>query len=200
MAASHAGTAGERCPAAEGWYIRMVAPSTHAENPMKESRALRAILTCCVLAAIGSAGTADAQNAPTKPAAIEAFGKGVQIYTCKAVAATYAWTLKAPEASLSDAKGNVIGKHFAGPSWQANDGSTVVGEALNASPSPDAGAIPWIVLHAKSHTGNGTMANVAYVVRTRTEGGVAPATGCDANHANAEVRVPYSAVYLFFPG
>ena len=43
------------------------------------------------------------------------------------------------------------------------------------------------------------MSKVAYVVRTRTEGGVAPATGCDASHADAEVRVPYSAVYLFFP-
>ena len=40
----------------------------------------------------------------------------------------------APDASLLDAKGQVIGKHFAGPSWQANDGSIVVGEALNASP------------------------------------------------------------------
>jgi hypothetical protein len=172
----------------------------HFENPMNEPRVLRTILTSCALAAIGSTGIAGAQDAPTKPPAIEAFGKGVQIYTCKPAAATYAWTLKAPEASLNDAKGNVIGKHFAGPSWQANDGSTVVGEALNASSSPDAGAIPWLVLHAKSHTGNGTMTKVAYVVRTRTEGGVAPATGCDDSHANAEVRVPYSAVYLFFPG
>ena len=169
------------------------------ESPMKEPRVLRNILARCVLATIACAGAAAAQDAPTKPPAIEAFGKGLQIYACKPASAAYAWTLKAPEASLSDAKGNVVGKHFAGPSWQASDGSTVVGEALNASPSPDAGAIPWLVLHAKSHTGSGTMANVAYVVRTRTEGGVAPATGCDASHVNAEVRVPYSAVYLFFP-
>lgn len=166
---------------------------------MNEPRTLRTILMTGVLVAFGFAGIASAQNAPTKQPAIEAFGKGVQIYTCKQAAATYAWTLKAPEATLSDAKGNVIGKHFAGPSWQASDGSTVVGEALNASPSPDAGAIPWLVLHAKSHAGNGTMSNIAYVVRTRTEGGAAPATGCDAGHANAEVRVPYSAVYIFFP-
>ena len=164
-----------------------------------QPRALRTILTIGILAGAGILNTAGAQTSPTKAAAIETFGKGVQIYTCKAAAATYAWTLKAPEATLSDAKGNVIGKHFAGPSWQSNDGSTVVGEALNASPSPDAGAIPWLVLHAKSQTGSGIMSKVAYIVRTRTEGGVAPATGCDASHADAEVRVPYSAVYLFFP-
>lgn len=160
----------------------------------------RTILTRCAVVVASGAGIAGAQSAPAKPPAIEAFGKGVQIYTCKPAATTYAWTLKAPEATLSDTKGNVIGKHFAGPSWQAADGSTVVGEALNASPSPDAAAIPWIVLHAKSHAGNGVMTNIAYVVRTRTEGGVAPVTGCDASHADAEVRVPYSAVYLFFPG
>jgi hypothetical protein len=167
---------------------------------MKKLRALcPIILATCTMAASG-VGMAKAQDVSTRSPAIEAFGKGVQIYTCKAVAANYAWTLKAPEATLSDVKGNVIGKHFAGPSWQANDGSTVVGEALNASPSPDAGAIPWLVIHAKSTTGSGVLSKVAYVVRTRTEGGLAPATGCDAGHADAEVRVPYSAVYIFFPG
>jgi hypothetical protein len=124
----------------------------------------------------------------------------VQIYTCKSANGSYAWALKAPDASLSDAKGQVIGQHFAGPSWKANDGSVVVGEPVNVSPSPDAGSIAWLVLHAKSHAGNGEMASVQYIVRTRTEGGVAPATGCDAGHVGAEVRIPYSAVYLFFRG
>lgn len=146
------------------------------------------------------AGTIHAQGQPTKRPAIEAFAKGVQIYTCKAANGSYAWALKAPDAVLSDAKGQPIGKHFAGPSWQAADGSVVVGEALNVSPAPDAGAVAWLVLHAKSHSGDGEMASVQYIVRTRTEGGVAPATGCDAAHASAEVRVPYSAVYLFFRG
>jgi hypothetical protein len=157
-------------------------------------------LMCCALALMAVSEWARAQTSSAKPPAIEALGKGVQIYTCKVSGGGYAWALKAPDASLSDANGNVIGKHFAGPSWQANDGSTVVGEPLNVSPSPHAGAIPWLVLHAKSHTGDGILANVQYIVRTRTEGGVAPATGCDATHAGVEVRVPYSATYLFFRG
>ena len=146
------------------------------------------------------AGGLHAQEQAAKPHAIEAFAKGVQIYACKPAGGAYAWTLQGPDATLSDAKGHAIGKHFAGPSWQAEDGSVVVGETLNASPSPDAGAVAWLVLHAKSHSGNGTMASVQYIVRTRTEGGVAPATGCDAAHAGAQTRVPYSAVYLFFRG
>ena len=161
---------------------------------------MRKILMGCAVVLTAFAGLAAAQSPPAKSPAIEAIGKGVQIYSCKASNGGYAWSLKAPDASLQDAKGNVIGKHFAGPSWQATDGSTVVGEPLNVSPSPNAGAIAWIVLHAKSHSGDGAMANVQYIVRTRTEGGVAPASGCDASHVGAEVRVPYSAIYLFFRG
>jgi hypothetical protein len=161
---------------------------------------MRKSVTCFATLLAALAGVLHAQGAPAKSPAIEAFGKGVQIYTCKAANGAYAWSLKAPDASLLDAKGQVIGKHFAGPSWQANDGSTVVGEPLNVSPSPDASAIPWLVLHAKSHSGSGAMTSVQYIVRTRTEGGVAPSSGCDASHAGTEVRVPYNAVYLFFRG
>jgi hypothetical protein len=161
---------------------------------MQRSRA------CWVLALAAFAGSIHAQGQVAAPHAVEAFGKGVQIYTCKAANGSYVWTFKAPEATLSDARGRVIGKHFAGPSWQAEDGSLVVGEPISVSPSPDAGAVAWIVMRAKSHTGQGVMASVQYIVRTRTRGGVAPATGCDAAHAGTETRVRYSAVYLFFRG
>ena len=161
---------------------------------------MRNALVVAVLMLLPFASLAQTPGATAKPSATEAVGKGVQIYTCKASNGGYAWSLKAPDARLEDAQGHVIGKHFAGPSWQASDGSTVVAAPLNVSPSPDAGAIAWLVLQAKSHSGSGAMADVQYVVRTRTEGGVAPATGCDASHAGAEVRIPYSAIYLFFRG
>lgn len=154
-----------------------------------------------VVALAGMAGLVRAEGLTAKPSAIEAFGKGVQVYVCKASSGgTYAWALKGPDATLRDASGRVIGKHFAGPSWQANDGSRVVAEPLNVSPSPNPDAIPWLVLRARSHVGAGQMADVDYIVRTRTEGGMAPASGCDVSHANAEVRVPYGAIYLFFRG
>ncbi|RDS80355.1 DUF3455 domain-containing protein [Dyella psychrodurans] len=161
---------------------------------------MRNMLASAVFVLVAFASVAHAQGPAAKPAAIEAVGKGVQIYTCKASNGAYAWSLKAPDASLQDAKGRFIAKHFAGPSWQAGDGSIVVGAPVSASPSPDAGAIAWLVLQAKSHSGSGEMADVQYIVRTRTEGGVAPSTGCDANHVGGEVRVPYNAIYLFFRG
>ncbi len=159
---------------------------------MQKSRA------CWVFVLAAFAGGIHAKGQAAKPRAIEAFGKGAQIYSCKAANGGYAWVFKAPDATLSDAHGRAIGKHFAGPSWQAEDGSVVVGEPLSVSPSPDPGAVAWIVMRAKSHTGQGEMASVQYIVRMHTKGGVAPATGCDASHAGSETRVAYSAIYLFF--
>lgn len=126
--------------------------------------------------------------------------KGVQIYACVRTGETHAWKLTGPEASLTDASGHPAGRHFAGPSWQAEDGSIVVGESLVASQAPDGGAIPWIVLRAKDHKGEGRFATVAYVIRSATVGGLAPASGCDAAHVGAESRVNYNATYTFFPG
>ncbi len=133
---------------------------------------------------------------------LELRGEGVQIYACGSVAPApggFAWRLKAPDASLRDASGAEVGRHFAGPSWRARDGSTVVGELLVSSPAPDADAIPWLLLRARSHAGQGAFAAVGFIARTHTRGGLAPATGCDRAHLGAEARVPYRATYLLFP-
>lgn len=147
-----------------------------------------------LLAAAALLGAAPAHAAGE---AIELLGKGFQVYTCDA--AGPAWRLKAPDAVLLDASGRQVGTHFAGPSWRAADGSVVVGEPIATSPAPTPGAIPWLVLRAKSHQGQGVFAKVGFIVRTHTEGGAASATGCDAQHAGAESRVPYTATYTFFP-
>ncbi len=126
-------------------------------------------------------------------------GTGAQIYSCASQAGgAYAWRLKAPDAVLTDSAGHRVGRHCAGPSWQAEDGSTIVGEPLVASPAPRPGAVPWLVVRVKSETGAGIFAGVSYIVRSMTMGGVAPVTGCDLAHAGAEVRVDYTATYTFF--
>jgi Protein of unknown function (DUF3455) len=125
---------------------------------------------------------------------------GVQIYQCAAAkgdAARFEWTLKAPEAALFDRSGQQIGKHFAGPTWEARDGSKVVGEVA-ARATPDPGAIAWLLLNAKSTSGSGVFGAVRFVQRLRTVGGNAPADGCDQATAGSEVRVPYSAEYWFY--
>jgi hypothetical protein len=139
-----------------------------------------------------------ARAAEPPGAAIELAGEGVQIYTCTVTARGSAWTLKAPDATLRDSSGGVAGRHFAGPTWQAADGSKVAGSPVSASRSPDPGAITWLVLRATEHDGPGIFAGVAYITRTRTAGGVAPGSGCDPSNQGTETRVPYSATYTFF--
>jgi hypothetical protein len=124
--------------------------------------------------------------------------KGDQVYTCTQAAAQFAWTLKAPDAQLFDEEGKLFGKHFAGPSWEAKDGSRVTGKAIANVPSPDADSIPWLLVNIVNHEGSGVLSRAASIQRLNTKGGKAPATGCDASHAGKELRVHYSADYLFY--
>jgi Protein of unknown function (DUF3455) len=128
---------------------------------------------------------------------LQVHAKGDQIYTCKGDGTQFAWTLKAPDAKLFDKNGKPFGKHFAGPSWQANDGSRVTGKAV-ASASPDPDSIPWLLVNIISHDGSGVLSSATNLQRLNTKGGKAPASGCDASRAGQEVRVPYSADYLFY--
>jgi hypothetical protein len=160
--------------------------------------------TTGVLAVIfgGAAAAQQVPEALRAPAeehmVLQVHAKGDQIYSCKVDGAQAGWTLKAPDAQLFDKDGKVFGKHFAGPSWQANDGSRVVGKAAANVPSPDANSIPWLLVKVVSHEGEGVLTPVTFIQRVNTKGGKAPVSGCDAGHAGQEVRVAYSTDYLFF--
>jgi hypothetical protein len=168
------------------------------------------------IALIGSlSGAASAQSTPTSAAAIPENleppadsvllftleARGVQIYVCEADpddATAFVWTFKAPQAELLNERGEVVGSHFAGPTWQGQDGSAVVGAVLERAAAPDAGAIPWLLLETKDHEGSGAFSTITHIQRLDTAGGVAPAEGCDEAHAGEEVRAPYEATYAFF--
>ena len=49
-----------------------------------------------------------------------------------------------------------------------------------------------------SRSGAGVLAGVTSIQRLNTQGGKAPASGCDAAHVGRELRVRYSADYVFF--
>lgn len=128
-------------------------------------------------------------------------GRGVQIYVCQPKqddGSSFEWAFRAPEADLLNARGEVVGRHFAGPTWQANDGSQVVGAVRANADSPDAAAIPWLLIQARSNQGAGLFSSVTYLQRLHASGGRAPADGCDQAHAGQELRVPYTATYAFY--
>ena len=127
--------------------------------------------------------------------------KGVQIYECRAVKdqpAAYAWAFVAPEAELFDAAGNKVGKHYAGPHWEAVDGSKIKGTVKESSAAPVADAIPWLLLGASADGPAGAFSRITSVQRVNTAGGVAPKSGCSEAAAGTTTRVYYSADYYFF--
>jgi hypothetical protein len=126
---------------------------------------------------------------------------GDQIYTCAPKpedSAAFVWTFKAPQAKLFNDRGEVVGSHFAGPTWQGQDGSSVKGAVVARADAPFKNAIPWLLPEATSHDGDGAFSTITHIQRLDTKGGVTPSKGCDAIHARDEVRVPYEATYVFY--
>lgn len=162
-----------------------------------------ALLVSCAASQIGTTPMVpDKLKAPAgQVLSLEAQATGVQIYECnssKTDPTRFEWIFKAPEADLFDSLGRRIGKHYAGPTWESNDQSKVVGEVRARDDGPDADAIPWLLLTAKSTSGKGIFGQAQSIQRVRTVGGKAPAQGCSRGQAGSELRVPYTATYYFY--
>jgi Protein of unknown function (DUF3455) len=162
----------------------------------------RLLFTLAALALFGDVAFPQSQDIPPALAPHQGAmllgsyaAKGVQIYVCRVKGAANEWAFKAPEAELVDAEGRPFAKHYAGPSWEAPDGSKAVGKVLANEPAPKADAIPWLLLSAES-SGSGELAGVRFVQRVKTSGGVAPSGPCPT--VGAEQRVDYTADYIFY--
>jgi hypothetical protein len=122
------------------------------------------------------------------------YAEGVQIYSWNGSS----WVFVAPDAVLFDADRNVVGSHYAGPTWESQSGSKVVAARVSSAPSPNANSIPLLLLEARTAEGPGIFARTTYIQRVNTVGGVAPsAPGASVGE---EARVFYTAEYFFFRG
>lgn len=123
---------------------------------------------------------------------LHAFGIGVQIYHWNGTS----WGVATPSATIyADAGGQgEIASHFAGPTWQANSGGSVVGTVANRC-TPDASSIAWLALTGVAN-GPGIFQNVNFIQRLNTVGGNAPST--PGSVIGQEARIPYTADYLFY--
>jgi hypothetical protein len=162
-----------------------------------------ALVAGCATSEVGAADSVpESLRTPANEVlSLETAATGVQIYECNArkdEPTRYEWIFKAPEADLFDRAGNKIGKHYAGPTWESNDGSKVVGVVKARDDSPDSGAIPWLLLSAKSIAGNGLFSQTKSIQRVHTVGGKAPTEACSETQAGKVKHVGYEATYYFY--
>jgi hypothetical protein len=158
---------------------------------------------CVVMGGCASAPPVPASlRVPTDQVLIaQLHATGAQIYQCqpsKGDPSQFEWSFKQPEAALFTKWGRNIGKHYGGPTWEANDGSKVIGEVVERSDSPKPNSIPWLLLRARTTSGHGLLSGVKFVQRLNTVGGAAPFTACRQDQAGQQLRVSYSADYLFY--
>ena len=127
-------------------------------------------------------------------------GVGEITYECrekKDMAGAHEWAFVAPVATLYSGDKKTVGKYYAGPTWEANDGSKVTGKQLAVSPAAP-GNIPLQLVKTDPAMGAGAMTGVNYIQRLNTKGGVAPAMACDAMNKGKRQQVAYEADYVFY--
>ena len=168
---------------------------------MKKSFSLLPLLASLAVVSAFAQTAADITPPAGNKAVLTLVGMGDLAYECKAVAdkpGMFAWTFAGPTAKLMDANKKEVGKYYAGPTWEAADGSKVTGKQLAVSPGA-AGAIPLQLVQAAPSTGTGAMTDVTYIQRIKTVGGVAPSTpACTPANLGAKTTVPYQADYVFY--
>lgn len=153
-----------------------------------------------MLAALSAAGGAFAADAPAPVSAdgktelLKLHAEGVQIYECKADASGGAtWRFREPLATLLK-NGTTVGRHFAGPTWELADGSSVVGKVEAQAPGQTKADITLLKLGVVGKHGAGEFAKATTIQRLNTRGG---AFGGPCDKPGAFHLEPYAADYVF---
>ena len=160
---------------------------------MNSKQLFGGIAAALILQATASADIPDQiATAETPVATIHA--EGAQVYECKAEAAGgLAWQFREPIATLL-VDGKTVGRHFAGPMWELQDGSKVRGMVASRAPGATAMDIPLLKLDAVPQRDVGLLAGVTTIQRLNTKGGVAHGP-CET--PGEMLSVAYSADYAF---
>jgi hypothetical protein len=178
---------------------------------MKPTTLSLPIATICAALLSACATSAPPVTAPVAPAALKAPDNervafvwqaiGSQIYECRNDAGKMIWVFIAPEAELTNDKGDKVGTHGAGPNWTALDGSKIVGTVKARVNGAQPADIPLLLLSAKAAADApvGKMSAITSVQRLNTEGGNAKSTGCStAQDVGKRSKEGYTSDYVFF--
>lgn len=158
------------------------------------------LITLLAVILIFSASAAVAAEIPASIATgethvVTVHAEGAQVYECKAgTNGALAWSFREPIATLL-LDGKTVGRHYAGPNWEWQDGSVVAAKASGRAPGATAKDIPLLKLEVTTGRGSGMLEGVTTIQRLNTQGGFAEGA-CPA--AGAFLSVPYAADYAFY--
>ena len=142
-----------------------------------------------------------------RPAADEApafrlRASGVQVYECRALLTNpdrFAWQFVAPDVTLTDpTTGGDTAVLRSVDLWNSLTDRSSVSAVLRATQSAGTTNLPWTYMRAIPASPDGMFAGVTSIQRVNTSGGAAPPTGCAADTAGSELRVPFTAEYYFY--
>ena len=120
--------------------------------------------------------------------------EGAQVYECKSdTGGKLMWQFREPIATLI-VDGETVGTHTAGPVWELNDGSKILGKVTGRAPGDTDMDIPLLRLESTPQSPRGLLAGITSIQRLNTRGGVAQGP-CE--RAGSLLSVPYSADYVF---
>jgi Protein of unknown function (DUF3455) len=120
--------------------------------------------------------------------------EGAQVYECKSDRdGKLSWTFREPIAALM-LDGRTVGRHYAGPTWEHADGSSVKAKLVGSAPGASAADIPWLKLEVIERRGAGALAGADFVQRINTVGGVLQGS-CE--RAGGLRSIAYAADYVF---
>jgi hypothetical protein len=125
-------------------------------------------------------------------------GSGVNIYECRAGGANgeYVWAYVAPDATYYEGSRSAARSTSPNLVESLGDRSSVSGVLRSAQPAGR--NLPWTLMRARPLGDSGLFANVTSIQRVNTNGGLAPAGGCNGDTVGNESRVAYSADYYFY--
>jgi hypothetical protein len=110
----------------------------------------------------------DAIAAPGEIPVTSVHAVRAQVYECQYNSAgKLVWQFREPVATLLIA-GKTVGRHYAGPTWEMSDGSTVSAKALARAPGATANDIPLLKLEVTARHGSGKLGNVTTIQRLNT--------------------------------
>ncbi|MBI5320095.1 DUF3455 domain-containing protein [Bradyrhizobium sp.] len=176
------------------------APAASRRRPFWATRRPRTAVTVIAAAAtftaaaLAAAELPESISAPGETLIVTIHAEGAQVYECKDTAGQLAWQFREPIATLL-IDGKTVGRHFAGPSWELDDGSAVAGKVVGRAAGASKADIPLLKLAASPQRDRGMLAGATTIQRLNTRGGTADGP-CES--MGAMLSVPYAADYAFY--